>query len=220
MGLTFQDIFKRTFLEHMVDVSLVDAAMSLVVAFLLGMVIYLTYKHSFAGVIYSKNYNVSLVAVCVITSVIVITIASNILLALGMVGALSIVRFRTAVKEAMDVAYMFWAITIGIVCGAGLYFFAAVATLVVAVIFAGMNLIKEKYNKYVVIVNYHKTAQQQVQELLESTRYILRSKTIRADDVEMILEMDIKDKKDTFVSRISEIPNVTNVSLVSYKAGL
>lgn len=119
---TFQDVFKKTFLQNIQSISLPKATVTMFLALLLGFIIYLTYKRTFSGVIYSKNYNVSLVGACVITSVIVITISSNIALSLGMVGALSIVRFRTAVKEAMDVVYMFWAITVGIVCGAGLYF--------------------------------------------------------------------------------------------------
>ena len=154
--MTFQDIFKKTFLENVQDLSLPNAITSLIVALLLGILIFLTYQYAFSGMIYNKNFNVSLVAVTVITSVIVITLATNIVLSLGMVGALSIVRFRTAVKEPLDVVYMFWAITTGIVCGAGLRMFALLTVLIVAAIFFLMRFVKYDNNKYIMVINCDK----------------------------------------------------------------
>lgn len=218
--MTFQDIFKKAFLENVASVSIVDAGLSMVLALVLGFIIFQTYRLTFSGVIYSRNYNVSLMAITVITSVIVITLASNVVLSLGMVGALSIVRFRTAVKEPLDVIFMFWAITIGIVCGAGLFLFAVIATLFIALLFFLMSLIKEKYKKFMVIINYDKTAYKEVQDVIEKTKYIMRSRTITNNDIELVAEMDIKGDKNGFINRISEITGVTNVAVVNYKAGL
>ena len=174
----------------------------------------------FRSVIYSKNFNISLVVVTIITSVIVITLASNIVLSLGMVGALSIVRYRTAIKEPLDVAYLFWAITTGIVCGAGLFLFALLAVLVVGAVFFLLHRIHDKEGQYLVIINLDKSAFKDVQTLLSQTHYILRSKVISKNDMEMVIEIDTHIDKNMFVNRISEIPNVANVSLVNYKTGM
>jgi uncharacterized membrane protein YhiD involved in acid resistance len=218
--MTFQDIFKKAFLDNIQSLSLPSAILSILLAMAFGSAIFLTYKLTFSGVIYSKNYSVSLIAVTVITSVIVITLATNIVLSLGMVGALSIVRFRTAIKEPMDVVYMFWAITIGIVCGAGLFIFALLAVVIVAAIFFLMHKIKDKDTQYVVVINMDKSAFKDVQELLGQTRYILRSKTINKNDIELVIEVDTRADKNMFVNKLSEIENVNNVSLVNYRTGL
>ncbi|WFA10147.1 DUF4956 domain-containing protein [Tissierella sp. Yu-01] len=217
---TFQDIFKKTFLENVQNISIVEAVTSMSMALLLGLIIYITYKYTFSGVIYSKNYNSSLLTACVITSVIVITISSNIVLSLGMVGALSIVRFRTAVKEALDVVYMFWAITVGIVCGAGLYLFGALSTIIVSLLLAILSKTKERNNKFILIINFSKNAYNEVEKVLSNTKYILRTKTITNDAIELVLELNIKKNNSTFVNQISEIEDVDNVSLVNYKSGV
>lgn len=218
--MTFQDIFKKTFLENVQDLSLPNAITSLIVALLLGILIFLTYQYAFSGMIYNKNFNVSLVAVTVITSVIVITLATNIVLSLGMVGALSIVRFRTAVKEPLDVVYMFWAITTGIVCGAGLRMFALLTVLIVAAIFFLMRFVKYDNNKYIMVINCDKEAWPQVQSILDKTHYITRTKTINLNDIEIVIELDLKKDRSTFVNQVSEIENVHQVSLVNYKSSL
>lgn len=218
--MTFQDIFKKTFFQNIQSVSLLEATTSMILALILGLIIYSIYRYTYSGVIYSKNFAISLVAVCTITSIIVITLASNVVLSLGMVGALSIVRFRTAIKEPLDVVYIFWAITIGIVSGAGLYAYATLSTVIIGLLFFLMNLIKEKHKKFIVIINYEKIAHEAVQDLLNKTKYILRSKTITTTDIELVLELDIKGEKSMFINQISEIPNVTNVSMVNYKSGI
>ena len=217
---TFQGVFKKTFLENIQNISIVEAVTSMSMALLLGLIIYMTYKYTFSGVIYSKNYNSSLLAACVITSIIVITISSNIVLSLGMVGALSIVRFRTAVKEALDVVYMFWAITVGIVCGAGLYLFGILSTIIVSLLLVILSKTKERNNKFILIINFNKNAYNEVEKVLSNTKYILRTKTITNDVIELVLELNIKKSNSTFVNQISEIEDVDNVSLVNYKSGV
>jgi len=218
--MTFQDIFKKTFLANIGELDLSTALMSSALALLLGLIIYLTYTHTFSGVLFSKNFGVSLVAATLITSVIVITLTTNVVLSLGMVGALSIVRFRTAIKEPLDVIYLFWSITTGIVCGAGLFTFAMLTVLVIAVLFFVMKIFKDPYKKYVVIINFEKDAMREVQDVLDNTRYILRSRTISQNDYEMVIEIDAREEKNLFTNRLSEIDKVTNVSLVNYRSGL
>ena len=118
--MTFRDIFKSSFLENMDSVPLLDMAIALLLSFLLGLFIFAIYKQCYAGVMYSPSFGVTLVALSLITTLLILTVVSNIVLSLGMVGALSIVRFRTAVKEPMDIAFLFWAIAVGIVLAAGL----------------------------------------------------------------------------------------------------
>lgn len=217
---TFQDIFKKTFIQNFQSISLIQALVTMLLAILFGFLIYYTYRKTFSGVIYSKNFNISLMGACIITSVIVITISSNIALSLGMVGALSIVRFRTAVKEAIDVVYMFWAITVGIVCGAGLYLFAALSTVIVSGFFIIMDKIKYQYNKYILVINYNKRAFDEIDRILQNTKYILRTKTITANDVELVIELDMTKDETIFINSISDIKDVKNVSLVNYKSDI
>ena len=218
--MTFSDVFKKAFLQNIQSVSLYEATVSMLLALLLGLIIYNVYKNTFSGVIYSKNFSISLVGVCTITSIIVITLASNIVLSLGMVGALSIVRFRTAIKEPLDVVYIFWAITMGIVSGAGLYAYAILSTIIISIMFFLMNLIKEKHKKYILIINYEKEGIEEVQNILSKTKYIVRSKTITSNDVELILELNIKGDNNIFINLISDLPTVNNVSMVNYKSGV
>ena len=137
MPVTFQDIFKTSFLEKAAAVPLLDMAFALVLSFLLGLFVFFIYKQCYAGVMYSPSFGVTLVALCLITTLLILTVVSNIVLSLGMVGALSIVRFRTAIKEPMDIAFLFWAIAAGIVLAAGLVFLAVGGSLFIgAVLYA------------------------------------------------------------------------------------
>ena len=204
----------------MQSLSLPQAMLTLACALALGGVIFLVYRICFTGVIYSKNFNITLLVVTVITAVIVITLATNIVLSLGMVGALSIVRFRTAIKEPLDVAYLFWAITIGIVCGAGLYLFAAAAVTTVSLLFWLLHLIKDKETKYVVVINLDREGWREVNDILSNTRHVLRSRIVSKKEIELIIELNARADKTAFVNRIAEIEQVASVSLVNYKTGL
>ena len=117
---TFQDIFKSSFLENLASISMLDMAIALALAFLLGLFIFFIYKKSYTGIMYSRSFGVTLIALSLITTLLILTVVSNVVLSLGMVGALSIVRFRTAIKEPMDIAFLFWSIAVGIVLAAGL----------------------------------------------------------------------------------------------------
>lgn len=213
----FTDVFKNNFLEEYSTMSLSTALTTVLLALVLSGVIYLVYWFAFNGVVYSKNFNVSLVAVCLVTCVIVVAISTNIVLSLGMVGALSIVRFRTAIKEPLDVAYMYWAITTGIVCGARLYTFAILATLLIGAVFYVLSRMRESNNKYILIINYSIEAMVEIEKVLSKTQYIVRSRNINNTDSELVAEVKVKKDNMAFLNNLKGINSVTNVSLVSYK---
>lgn len=214
---SFADIFKKGFLEEVGNISLTSALITLGIALILALFIFLIYKVSFNGVVYSKNFNVSLVAVCLVTTVIVIAISTNIVLSLGMVGALSIVRFRTAVKEPIDVAYMYWAITTGIVCGARLYIFAGVATLVIGFIFFIMSRLNKSSKRHILVINFSGEALLQIEGILAKTSYVIKSRSISDQDHEYVMEVKIKKNNMAFLNNLQELKGVSHVSLVSYK---
>ena len=119
-AISFQDIFKSNFLENSSSVSIIDMVIGIILAFGIGVLIFFIYKKTYAGVMYSESFGVSLIAMTMITTVVIMAVTSNVVLSLGMVGALSIVRFRTAIKEPVDIAFLFWSIAVGIVLAAGM----------------------------------------------------------------------------------------------------
>ena len=132
--MTFQDIFQSSFLSRVSSVSPLDMGLALGLAFLLGLFIFLIYKKSYSGVMYSPSFGVTLIALALITTLLILAVSSNVVLSLGMVGALSIVRFRTAIKEPMDIAFLFWSIAVGIVLAAGLLFLAVLGSAFVGLV--------------------------------------------------------------------------------------
>jgi len=150
----FSDIFKNSFLEKAVtNFSIVDVGITLIISFIIGLFIYMVYKKTYNGVMYSKNFNISLVGMTMITTLVIMAVTSNVVLSLGMVGALSIVRFRTAIKDPTDIVYVFWAIGTGIVTGAGLYLLAIIGALIIGVILVIFTSKTTNEVPYMVVVN-------------------------------------------------------------------
>ena len=149
--MTFQDIFKSSFLDNVNSVSLLDMALALVLAFGIGLFIFLVYKKTFSGVMYSSSFGVTLVAITMITAMVILAVTSNVVLSLGMVGALSIVRFRTAIKEPLDIAFLFWSIAVGIVLAAGMIPLAVFGSVVIGVILLVFVNRKSVENPYIQI---------------------------------------------------------------------
>lgn len=219
--INFKDIFKSSFMEKMVSsFSITDIALGLGVAFLIGLFIYAVYKRTFAGVLYSRNFNIGLVVLPMITAVLILTVTSNVVLSLGMVGALSIVRFRAAIKDPLDIIYLFWSIGIGIVCGAGLFPLAIIGSL-----FIGLALVvlcsRNAYdNPYLLIVNcLDDETEGRVTELLGQRvkRFVIKSKSVVAESgVELTLELRLKSMHTTFVNEVGRLEGVQNAMMVSY----
>ena len=218
--MTFNDIFKSSFLENVTSFSFIDSALALVVAFLIGLFIYLIYKKTFAGVMYSRTFNISLVSLTMITTFVILAVTSNVVLSLGMVGALSIVRFRTAIKDPMDLVFLFWAIGSGIICGAGLIPLALLGSVLIGLILIFFVQKNVADLPYIVIINCQNSAAEgKAVELLkkEFPRNRLKSKTIHSDTrIELIVDIRMKNHQAEFMNRLSSIEGVQNASLVSY----
>ena len=150
--MTFNDIFKSGFLDNVDAISLLDMALALALAFGIGVFIFLIYKTTYSGVMYSSSFGVTLVALTMITTLVILAVTSNVVLSLGMVGALSIVRFRTAIKEPLDIAFLFWAIAAGIVLAAGMIPLAVFGSLIIGIIIFIFANRKSSANPYIVVV--------------------------------------------------------------------
>lgn len=218
--LNFSDVFKSSFLEKASSFSVIDMVIALGLSFALGLFIFLIYKKTFKGVMYSENFGVSLIAMSLITTLIILAVTSNVILSLGMVGALSIVRFRSAIKEPLDIAFVFWSISVGIVLGAGLIPLAVLGS-----VFIGLTLLifcnkKSHSNPYILIVNCEDENSEKLvmNKLAKSVKkHVIKSKTIAANSgIELSIEIRLKDMTTTFVNEINNIEGVNNVVLVSY----
>lgn len=217
--MTFNDIFKSSFIEKVSSFSMMDMVIALGLAFVLGLFIFLVYKKTFNGVMYSASFGVSLMAMTLITTLIILAVTSNVVLSLGMVGALSIVRFRTAIKEPLDIAFLFWSITGGIVLGAGLIPLALFGSLFIGVIMLVFVNKKTSDNPYILVINCcNDETEALVNSAINSSvkKHMIKSKTITASNIELTVEVRLKDKTTQFVNQISDIKGVTSAVLVSY----
>lgn len=217
--ITFGDIFKSSFLENIASVSIFDMALALVLAFGLGMFIFLVYKRTFSGVMYSSSFGVTLMALTMITTLVILAVTSNVVLSLGMVGALSIVRFRTAIKEPLDIAFLFWAIAAGIVLAAGFIPLAVAGSGAIgAALLAFVNR-KSHVNPYILVVQCDgQGSENAARAFLEgkTERCNVKSKTARRGEVELNLEIRLKDDNTDFINKLSDIAGVRSAALVSY----
>ncbi len=217
--MTFDDIFKSSFLENVTSISILDMILALVLAFGVGMFIFFIYKKTYQGVMYSSSFGVTLVALTMITTLVILAVTSNVVLSLGMVGALSIVRFRTAIKEPLDIAFLFWAIAAGIVLAAGLIPLAVFGSVIIGVIlliFANHN---DSANPYIVVIRLTDSDAEKsaVEYLTGSTkRCVTKSKTVQKGSVELTLEVRLKDSSTDFVNALADMKGVESAVLVSY----
>lgn len=217
--MTFQDIFKSSFLENVGSVSILDMALAMVLAFGIGMFLFLVYKKTFSGVMYSSSFGVTLIALTMITTLVILAVTSNIVLSLGMVGALSIVRFRTAIKEPLDIAFLFWAIAEGIVLAAGMIPLAVFGGVFIGVVLLLFVNRKSHIIPYLVVLSC--TGQDSERKALEFlrkqvSRCIVKSKTVQRSMVELTVEIRIKDENTEFLNTLSGIDGVNSAVLVSY----
>ena len=216
---TFNDIFKSSFLENVTAISVLDMALALVLAFGLGMFIFLVYKKTYQGVMYSSSFGVTLLALTMITTLVILAVTSNVVLSLGMVGALSIVRFRTAIKEPLDIAFLFWSIAAGIVLAAGMIPLAVIGSVIIGVILLVFVNRKSHSNPYIVVLQCagHES-EANAKAYLEQMTYkcLVKSKTAQKGLVELNLEIRLKDDNTDFINALAEMPGVSSAVLVSY----
>ena len=217
--MTFNDIFKSSFLENVTSISILDMALALVLAFGVGLFIFFIYKKTYAGVMYSSSFGVTLVALTMITTLVILAVTSNVVLSRGMVGALSIVRFRTAIKEPLDIAFLFWAIAAGIVLAAGLIPLAVFGSLFIGIIILLFANRKDMTNPFIVVLDCdgQKSEEAAVAFLQQHTkRCSIKSKTARKGAVELNLEVRLRDADTDFINKLTEIEGVQSAVLVSY----
>ncbi|MCM3239144.1 DUF4956 domain-containing protein [Heyndrickxia oleronia] len=218
---TFNDIFKSSFLENTSSFSIIDSLIGIIVAFAVGLFIYMVYKKTFSGVIYSHSFNISLIIMTMATALIIMGISTNIILSLGMVGALSIVRFRTPIKDPMDLVYLFWAVASGILCGAGLIPLAIIGALAIGLvlIFYVNRLTVE--NPYLLIVKYtNEGIEKNIEEIVSKQvkKYTVKSKSVMGQDlIELTYEVRLKKEQDAqFINSIKRLDSVNSTVMLSY----
>ncbi len=217
--MTFNDIFRSSFLENVTSVSLLDMALALVLAFGLGLFIFLVYRKTYQGVMYSSSFGVTLLALTMITTLVILAVTSNVVLSLGMVGALSIVRFRTAIKEPLDIAFLFWAIAVGIVLAAGMIPLAVIGSVIIGLILLVFVNRKTHCDPYIVVLQCQDheseiTARSFLEE--HTRRCAVKSKTVQQGLVELNLDVRLRDDNTDFLNTLTQMPGVHSAVLVSY----
>ncbi len=217
--MTFNDIFKSSFLENITSVSILDMVVALVLAFGIGMFIFLVYKKTCQSVMYSSSFGTTLVALTMITTVVILAVTSNVVLSLGMVGALSIVRFRTAIKEPLDIAFLFWSIAVGIVLAAGMIPLAVIGSIVIGIILLVFVNKKSHCNPYIVVLSCtDSVAEKNAKAFLENQvqKCVVKSKTASKGQIELNLEIRMKNDNTDFINALSEMDGISSAVLVSY----
>ena len=217
--MNFSDIFKSSFIENIASVSMPDMAIAMALAFLIGIFIFFVYKKTFSGVMYSSSFGVTLVALTMITTLVILAVTSNVVLSLGMVGALSIVRFRTAIKEPLDIAFLFWAIAVGIVLAAGMIPLAVIGSIVIGVVLLVFVNRKSHFNPYLIVINCDSHASEEnAKNYLKDkvNKCTVKSKTAQSGSVELTLEIRLKDDNTDFINELSAMNGINSAVLVSY----
>lgn len=217
--MTFTDIFQSSFLEKASEFSILDVGLAMFLSLTVGLFIFFIYKKTFAGVMYSASFGVSIMAMTLITTLIILAVTSNIILSLGMVGALSIVRFRTAVKETLDIAFLFWAISAGIVIGAGLLPLAIIGSLFIGLVLMIFVNKKTSDTPYIIVLNVE-SDQAETDALscikTKTKRSLIKAKTVSKSGIELTVEVRLLDMSESLVNELLRISGVNNATLVSY----
>lgn len=218
-SMTFQDIFKSGFLENITSISLLDMGIALVLALLLGLFIFFVYKKSYSGVMYSASFGTTLIALSLITTVLIMAVVSNVVLSLGMVGALSIVRFRTAIKEPMDIAFLFWSIAIGIVLAAGLIPLAVFGSIFIGIVLYLFSGTKTGDSPYILILHCENAdAEKNARDFISShvKKMNLKSKSVEAGRIELNYEVRLKEDDSSYLNHLDAMEGISHCVLVSY----
>ena len=217
--MTFNDIFKSSFLESVSEFSVIDTLLGMAVALVIGLFILMIYKKTLTGVMYSSGFALTLIGLALVTTLVIMAVTSNVVLSLGMVGALSIVRFRAAIKEPVEIVFLFWSIAVGIVIGAGMIPLAIIGSVLIGLILLLFANRKIHNNPYILVLSLKdESAEKNVLLILgQSTEhYIVKSKTINGAGIELTAELRTRDASTSFVNHLYSVPGVENATLVSY----
>lgn len=217
--MTFSDIFKSSFLENVTSVSVLDMVLTIVLSFGIGLFIFLVYKKTYRGVMYSAGFGTTLIALTMITSIVILAVTSNVVLSLGMVGALSIVRFRTAIKDPLDIAFLFWSIGDGIILAAGMIPLAIIGSVCIGVILLVFVNKSSNTHPYMVVLSCaDHDAEVKATEFLSKnvTKTRVKSKSAVKGAIELNIEARLKQDNTDFVNILSEMPGINSAVIVSY----
>lgn len=217
--MNFKDIFKSSFLENITSVSILDMVIALALAFGIGLFIFFIYKKTYNGVMYSPGFGVSLVAMTMITTVVILAVTSNVVLSLGMVGALSIVRFRTAIKEPLDICFLFWSIGAGIVLAAGMIPLAVIGSAVIGIVLLVFVNKKSHLHPYIVVIRCDDhDSENAAKAMLEKhvQKCVVKSKSAQKGFIELNMEIRLKEDNTDFINDIAELAGVQSAVMVSY----
>jgi uncharacterized membrane protein YhiD involved in acid resistance len=217
--MTFNDIFKSKFLDNLDDVSVPDMILALVLACALGFLIFFVYKKTFRGVMYQSSFGITLIALTLISTLVILAVSSNIVLSLGMVGALSIVRFRAAIKDPLDLAFLFWSIAVGIVLAAGMIPLAVIASVIISVVLLVFDGRRSHSNPYILVIS---CANQETETAVAAAlatqvkRMQIKSKTVTPEMIELNYEIRLRTEDTSFLNNLASMSGVKNTVLVSY----
>ena len=217
--MTFSDVFKSSFLENVTEFSTIDVLIGMAFALVIGLFIFFIYKKTFSGVMYSNGFGLTLIGLSLVTTLVIMAVTSNVVLSLGMVGALSIVRFRTAIKEPMEIVFLFWSLAVGIVIGAGMIPLAVIGSLIIGIILVIFANRKVRNTPYILIVNCNDDkAESEALDIISNSvgKYVVKSKSVNASGIELTAEIRVKDNATDFVNRVSELGGVNGATLVSF----
>lgn len=217
--MTFNDIFKSSFLENVSEFSILDTLIGLAVALVIGLFIFIIYKKTLTGVLYSSGFALTLVGLSLVTTLVIMAVTSNVVLSLGMVGALSIVRFRTTIKEPVEIVFLFWSLAVGIVIGAGMIPLAVIGSAIIGVILLLFANRKIHNDPYILVTNCtDENAENAVMDILgkEAEHCVVKSKTVTTSGIELTAELRTKTASTAFVNAIAQLPGVETATLVSY----
>ena len=217
--MSFSDVFKSSFLESIQEFSTLDTIIGMVFALIIGLFIFVVYKKTFSGIMYSTGFAMSLIGLSLVTTLVIMAVTSNVVLSLGMVGALSIVRFRAAIKEPMEIVFLFWSLAAGIVIGAGMIPLAVIGSLIIGGILVLFVNKKFRDIPYILIVDCadEKSEKDALALIGQSVnKFIIKSKTVNAGGIELTAEIRVKDAATDFVNRINDITGVSGATLVTY----
>lgn len=217
--MSFKDIFKTSFLENVPDITAIDIIVAMLFACVLGGFIYFIYRKTFQGVMYSAGFGITLVGLTMVTTLVILAVTSNVILSLGMVGALSIVRFRAAIKEPFEIVFLFWSLACGIVIGAGMFLLAVIGSIIIGLILVIFARRKIGVHPYILVLSLaDETAESETEALVTQAvgKHSVKAKTVTADGIELTCEVRLKDGNSGFVSALRGVDGVRSASLVSY----
>ncbi len=217
--MNFSDVFKNSFLESVESFTVTDLLTGMLFAVIIGLFIFWVYKKTFTGIMYSPGFSLTLIGLCLVTTLVIMAVTSNVVLSLGMVGALSIVRFRAAIKDPMEIVFLFWSLAVGIVIGAGMIPLALTGSVIIGVILMIFANRRQTGMPYILVMNCDgEESEKEAVDAAKSSvsKFITKAKTVNASGIELTAQVRLKDEQTSFINSISAINGVSNATLVSY----